>query len=114
VRKIGGAHPWSGEWPLAAPASLGGRSLLVTGPLACGKTLMLRSCGERAVAAGLTLLSATCSFAERELAFGVVAQLLRTPAVRVDSLPPMLGGAALASDEAALVRACDELCTALI
>ncbi|MFG2846361.1 AAA family ATPase [Kitasatospora sp. NPDC048296] len=49
---------------------------IVTGPVACGKTALLRDLGERTVAAGATFLGATGSRVEQALPLGLVSQLL--------------------------------------
>lgn len=53
-----------------------GGVLLVSGPVASGKTALLRAFGERATAAGALYLQATASQAESDLPLGVMGQLL--------------------------------------
>ncbi|MEU5274241.1 helix-turn-helix transcriptional regulator [Streptomyces hygroscopicus] len=97
-----------------------GQPLLVDGPLACGKTTLLRSLAERAEEAGYLAVTATCSPTERDLPFGVVSQLARgvwkTPdgPAEVPGLPAILSGASDPADQAETARLCHRLCTALI
>ncbi|MFC5663833.1 AAA family ATPase [Kitasatospora misakiensis] len=68
---------------------------IVTGPVACGKTALLRVLGERTVAAGGTFLGATGSRAERALPLGLVSHLLYSAgsaAGSPDGLQPTLDG----------------------
>ncbi|MET9551022.1 AAA family ATPase [Streptomyces sp. NPDC006627] len=53
-----------------------GGVLLVSGPVASGKTALLRAFGARATAAGALYLQATASEAESDLTLGVMGQLL--------------------------------------
>ncbi|AZM56991.1 hypothetical protein DMA15_34145 [Streptomyces sp. WAC 01529] len=53
-----------------------GGVLLVSGPVASGKTALLRAFGDRATAAGALYLQATASEAESDLPLGVMGQLL--------------------------------------
>ncbi|WP_030793147.1 helix-turn-helix transcriptional regulator [Streptomyces sp. NRRL S-920] len=53
-----------------------GGVLLVSGPVASGKTALLRAFGARATAAGALYLQATASEAESDLPLGVMGQLL--------------------------------------
>ncbi|WP_211769517.1 helix-turn-helix transcriptional regulator [Kutzneria sp. CA-103260] len=72
-----------------------GRVLLVTGPLAGGKTALLRRFCDDAVAGGAQLLLATGSRAERGLRMGVIDQLFRTPAAPAEIMEkarPLLSG----------------------
>ncbi|MET7655663.1 ATP-binding protein, partial [Streptomyces sp. NPDC005486] len=54
-----------------------GRTALVEGPSATGKTELLHAFADRAEAAGFQLLHAICSRPERTRAHAVVNQLLR-------------------------------------
>ncbi|NJQ02588.1 helix-turn-helix transcriptional regulator [Streptomyces zingiberis] len=69
---------------LTAGAAGRGGVLLVSGPVAVGKTALLRAFGERAAAAGALLLQATASGAEQELPLGVMGQLLLRAELRVE------------------------------
>ncbi|UOZ02736.1 AAA family ATPase [Amycolatopsis sp. WQ 127309] len=96
-----------------------GGVLLVTGPLACGKTTVLRAIAEIADDRGFAVLSASCAHAERELQFGVVAQLFRAAGLTAGLLPP--AGCAgdehegmPGLDEAEIVRWGNQLCARLI
>ncbi|WP_413114784.1 AAA family ATPase [Streptomyces sp. CY1] len=97
-----------------------GQALLVDGPLACGKTTLLRSFAERASESGYLTISATCSPSERDLPFGVVSQLARgawkSPGgpPEVPGLPDILRGAGDPVDRAGIARLCHRLCTSLI
>ncbi|MFD0648703.1 AAA family ATPase [Streptomyces malaysiensis] len=97
-----------------------GQALLLDGPLACGKTTLLRSFAERAAAAGRLVISATCSPCERDLPFGVVSQLARGARKsaggppEVPGLPDILRGTSDPVDRAEIARLCHRLCTLLI
>ncbi|MBM7166995.1 AAA family ATPase [Streptomyces sp. G44] len=79
-----------------------GGVLLVSGPVASGKTALLRAFGERAAAAGALYLQATAAEAESDLPLGVMGQLLlgaglvgadawrarRLPGLAADDVPP--------------------------
>lgn len=68
---------------------------IVTGPVASGKTALLRVLGERTVAAGGTFLGATGSRAEQSLPLGLVSHLLYGAGSVVDGqggLQPTLDG----------------------
>jgi DNA-binding CsgD family transcriptional regulator len=54
-----------------------GRAVVVTGPVASGKTELLHTFAEEAVRQGALFLSATASHAERALPLGVLGQLVR-------------------------------------
>ncbi|WP_268843201.1 LuxR family transcriptional regulator [Actinomadura sp. K4S16] len=56
-----------------------GGVVLVTGPVATGKTAVLTALGERAGAAGALLLRAACAPVERGTPYGVADQLLDLP-----------------------------------
>ncbi|UJW29878.1 AAA family ATPase [Saccharothrix sp. AJ9571] len=88
-------------------AGVGG-VLLVEGPLACGKTTVLRDTAERAADRGFSVLLANCAHAERELPFGVVAQLFRAAGLPMELPQPA------EPDEAAIVRLGHQLCMELI
>ncbi|AUA15533.1 transcriptional regulator NarL [Streptomyces malaysiensis subsp. malaysiensis] len=97
-----------------------GQALLLDGPLACGKTTLLRSFAERAAAAGRLVITATCSPCERDLPFGVVSQLARGARKsaggppEVPGLPDILRGTSDPVDRAEIARLCHRLCTLLI
>jgi DNA-binding NarL/FixJ family response regulator len=61
---------------LADGAAGRGSVALVQGPIASGKTTLLRVFGDQAVAAGSLFLQATASRAEQDQPFGVMGQLL--------------------------------------
>jgi DNA-binding CsgD family transcriptional regulator len=85
--------------------------LAIEGPAGIGKTALLRVAEERASKAGFRVLSARGGELERELAFGVVRQLLESA---VASLPPgrqdevLAGAAALARRPLGLAPTDDE------
>lgn len=54
-----------------------GQVVLLTGPVASGKTALLHCFGEQLAEAGVLVLSATCARAERLLPCGVIGQLLQ-------------------------------------
>jgi DNA-binding CsgD family transcriptional regulator len=92
----------------ARPPDEAGGVLLVEGPLACGKTTVVRDTAEHAAERGTTVLLANCARAERELQFGVVAQLFRAAGLPMD-LPQVAE-----PDEAAIVRLGHRFCTRLL
>ncbi|WP_329182083.1 AAA family ATPase [Streptomyces sp. NBC_01477] len=55
----------------------GGGILLLDGPWGCGRTTLLSRCVGRAVESGVRTLVAACSPAERDVPFGVLAQLVQ-------------------------------------
>ncbi|MEV5721633.1 AAA family ATPase [Amycolatopsis mediterranei] len=100
------------------PAGRGG-TLLVTGPVACGKTTVLRDISANAGERGFSVLTASCAHSERELPFGVMAQLLRAGGFPADLLPSGCLGqqdadGAPETGEAEIVRRGDRLCARLI
>lgn len=66
-----------------------GRMVMINGPVACGKTALLRAFVEHASARSAHTLSATCSRSERSIPLGVIAQLASHPGVPVD-WPPLV------------------------
>jgi hypothetical protein len=54
-----------------------GRVVVITGPVACGKTELLRAFVGRASGSGARYLGAVASRGEQELPFGVMGQILR-------------------------------------
>lgn len=103
-----------------------GHTVLLEGPIAGGKTELLRAFAAHATASGARFLSASCSAAERALPFGVVNQLFRGtvwpdgPAHRVAALLDGLASGGFGDGDAAdapdpsVVRACHELSVALL
>jgi DNA-binding CsgD family transcriptional regulator len=85
--------------------------LAIEGAAGIGKTALLRAAGERAATAGFRVLSARGGELERELAFGVVRQLLEG---LIASLPPgpqaelLAGAAGLARRPLGLADAVEE------
>ncbi|OQO89678.1 hypothetical protein B1813_22520 [Saccharomonospora piscinae] len=66
---------------LAESAAGRGAVVSLEGPVACGRTALLRTFCRRAEASGALVLSATCSGTERELPFAALRQLLHHPDV---------------------------------
>lgn len=68
---------------LLVAGARGGRGavVVVDGPVACGRTELLRAGVGRARARGAVAIGATCSPAEQDLPFGVVSQLVRAAPV---------------------------------
>ncbi|MFI5916536.1 AAA family ATPase [Dactylosporangium sp. NPDC051541] len=64
-----------------------GRVVLLTAPVATGRTELLRTFADEAARTGVHVLSATASRAERQLPFGVLRQLLQSA-----RLPDYAGG----------------------
>ncbi|HKS47074.1 MAG TPA: AAA family ATPase [Amycolatopsis sp.] len=97
-----------------------GGVVLAVGPLACGKTTVLRAVAESAARRGFSVSFASCANAERQLPFGVMVQLFRAAGLAADSLPAAGDGAADGSGgdsvlhEAEIVRVGQRLCTQLI
>ncbi|WP_219416755.1 AAA family ATPase, partial [Pseudonocardia nigra] len=85
------------EQALASAVSGRGALLLVEGEAGIGKTRLLRAAAALAVERGLRVLSARGGELERELAFGVVRQLLEPPAA---ARPELLSGAAALAEPA--------------
>jgi DNA-binding CsgD family transcriptional regulator len=78
-----------------------GSVVLISGPVASGKTELLYVFAEQAVDAGAVFLSAICSPAERSVALGIIGQLFHSP-----SLPSAVrdqGAALLDADPSAVV-----------
>ncbi|MGW5697203.1 AAA family ATPase [Streptomyces asiaticus] len=119
MERIGNAAAHLGH-PFGDSSVRPGQALLVDGPLACGKTTLLRSFAERASEAGYLAVTATCSPSERELPFGVVSQLARGVWKSPGGLPEVPGLAAILhgtsdpADQAETARLCHRLCTSLI
>ncbi|WP_314173795.1 helix-turn-helix transcriptional regulator [Streptomyces winkii] len=139
---------WSGLTRFLAEAHAGsGRVAAVTGPVACGKTELLHTFAEFAQselagaqvaegsparsrageesrpANGLLVATAVCSAAESALPFGVVARLLRTPALHAgQETERLLERARRVADEqgefdagtSAAARVLDALCEAVL
>src|ERR1022692_1949500 len=61
----------------ACVAGRGGVAV-ITGPVASGKSALMRVAAERAVEAGAWFLGASCSYAQQDVQLGVVNQLLRS------------------------------------
>ncbi|MEO6086864.1 MAG: AAA family ATPase [Umezawaea sp.] len=83
-RMTGGAGLIEREGQLASLASLAaqcasgrGRVVLVTGPVASGKSELLDVVAERGTRSGFRVVNLTCSASESDLPFGVVSQLVR-------------------------------------
>ncbi|WP_208809282.1 helix-turn-helix transcriptional regulator [Streptomyces nojiriensis] len=68
---------------LSAP----GRTAVISGPVASGKTALLHRVLERTADSGVRLLSAVTSAAEQDIPFGVVEELLRDTADASGPLP---------------------------
>ncbi|MEU2396185.1 AAA family ATPase [Streptomyces sp. NPDC007369] len=68
----GTAHATASDDP-----SRPGRTAVISGPVASGKTALLHRVLERAADSGIRLLSAVTSAAEQDIPFGVVEELLR-------------------------------------
>lgn len=68
---------------LAETTSGRGRVVLLEGPIASGRTALLRALADRAAAAGFSVLNATCCQAEQALPLGMVSQIFRNA-----KLPP--------------------------
>ena len=97
---------WAQLVELSARARVGqGRVVLVSGPVASGKTALVHAFGEHAVSSGFVWLRATCAESERALPYGVVGQLLGPD--HVPAVPP-------ADDPAAHARTVHGLCQALL
>lgn len=89
------------------------------GPLGCGKTTVLGTVAEHAVDRGFRVLRAACAHQERELQFGMMAQLFQAAGLVMDLPTPaddaQDGYVGMAStDDAAIVRLCHRLCLKLI
>ena len=68
-----------------------GGAVLVSGPVACGKTAMLRAFGMRVADSGGVYVGATASHAESALPFAVLDQLVRNADLSdADGIPRML------------------------
>ncbi|OKI94716.1 hypothetical protein AMK10_17960 [Streptomyces sp. CB02058] len=103
-----------------------GHAVLLEGPVAGGKTELLRTFAAKATEAGARFLGASCSAAERALPFGVVNQLFRGtvwPAEqsgRIDALLDSLrsgdfgDGSATGLPAPELLRACHELAAVVL
>ncbi|MDX3187230.1 LuxR family transcriptional regulator [Streptomyces sp. MN03-5084-2B] len=61
-----------------------GRVALVGGPVASGKTTLLGRLADRALESGAVVLQAIATEPERQLPYGVVGQLLQSPAVSAE------------------------------
>ncbi|MFG2191757.1 AAA family ATPase [Streptomyces sp. NPDC048639] len=120
-------EPWSCLEKDLADAMAGcGRTALVTGPVAVGKTELLHAFADHAVRSGATFLKAVCSRSESALPFGVVGQLFRTlelPGECADDVAALLEtGAAVTADSAAgpeagehsVARILNALCLAML
>lgn len=57
------------------------RLVIISGNMGCGKTELLRTFAERAIGQGAALISATGSASEQSLRFGVLGQLIQSPAL---------------------------------
>lgn len=64
-----------------------GRTAVISGPVASGKTALLHRVLERTADSGVRLLSAVTSAAEQDIPFGVVEELLRDTADAAGPLP---------------------------
>ena len=94
-----------------------GRILLVEGPVASGKSELLRIAAERAADSGFPFVEATCSRAEQALPLGVVGQLIRHSAFDREvsqQAAQRLESVRDGGGEAELVAALDTVCTALL
>ncbi|RKN41171.1 helix-turn-helix transcriptional regulator [Streptomyces hoynatensis] len=96
---------------LARAAAGSGRVALLSGPVGAGKTALLQAAGDLAAGRGFARLGAVCARAERDLPYGVLAQLcqgageaaLPADAARLAArLPELAAGAAPARTAAAL------------
>jgi DNA-binding NarL/FixJ family response regulator len=99
-----------------------GPAVLVTGPVASGKTELLDTFAEVAVSAGALYLNAACSAVEKDLPFGVVGQLLGsvdacaeiTAHLLADGQRFAAGGSDPAATERKTVQALRAVCTTLL
>ncbi|MET9632505.1 AAA family ATPase [Lentzea sp. NPDC006480] len=69
-----------------------GDQIIITGPLGCGKSVLLQALRERAT--GVRVLTATCSVVEQDFAFGIARQLLEPALARADACDRWLTGTA--------------------
>jgi len=94
-----------------------GQILLVEGPVASGKSELLRIAAERAADSGFPFVEAACSRAEQALPLGVVGQLIRGGPFDREVLQQAVGRIESTRDgggEADVVAALDTVCTALL
>jgi len=100
----------------------GGQVLLIEGLLGCGKTTFLVECAERGANSNFLVLAASCSYAERELSFGVLTQLFHAVKSAEGLLPSVDEVESVSRDirpsvdmdEATVVRLSHRLCMELI
>jgi DNA-binding CsgD family transcriptional regulator len=98
-----------------------GQVVLLTGPVASGKTTLLHSFGEQLAQSGVLVLSAACAQAERLLPCGVIGQLLQgaplppDPAEQVRQLLATVTSATGTGDAgSALLQRGNDLCLPLL
>ncbi|HEX8866157.1 MAG TPA: AAA family ATPase, partial [Lentzea sp.] len=69
-----------------------GDQIVITGPLGCGKSVLLQAVHERAT--GVRVLTATCSVLEQDFAFGVARQLIEPALAKAGECDRWLSGTA--------------------
>ncbi|WP_410641678.1 helix-turn-helix transcriptional regulator [Amycolatopsis sp. lyj-346] len=104
---------------LAAVLAGKGQVALVDGPVASGRTTLLRAFAEHAEDAGVVVLESTGSHAERMLPWGVLNQFghgTSFPAGLLEDLPPSLadGDTGSGAPEPGVVRVFDRLASAVL